>query len=192
MSKFIPQRKNANKHSLHGTRLLAESVQRDGLLFPRLVSYDGANLKARYVEQLREFSIPQLSLTVYLSNLINLLFCKFGSTAFFSCGLSAFCVSINHVFGVRSKPQMRRIYTKSIVTSMTNKFTLRYFSVMQYVRNAMSKHKLSIYSYRPVSSRITGSRPLPASIRLIDVAPKCINLFSSEHSLPFSGGCIVS
>src|SRR5690349_14771161 len=39
--KFIPQRRNANKHSLHGLRLLEKSVQADGFIDAQTAAADG-------------------------------------------------------------------------------------------------------------------------------------------------------
>jgi hypothetical protein len=41
MTKFIPQRKNANKHTLHGLRLLEKSVQQDGFIDAQTAAADG-------------------------------------------------------------------------------------------------------------------------------------------------------
>jgi hypothetical protein len=39
--KFIPQRKNANKHTLHGTRLLEKSITTDGFIDAQTAAADG-------------------------------------------------------------------------------------------------------------------------------------------------------
>jgi hypothetical protein len=41
MTKFIPQRKNANKHTMHGLRLLEKSVQQDGFIDAQTAAADG-------------------------------------------------------------------------------------------------------------------------------------------------------
>lgn len=41
MSNFTPQRKNANKHTLHGMRLLEKSVQQDGFIDAQTAAADG-------------------------------------------------------------------------------------------------------------------------------------------------------
>jgi hypothetical protein len=41
VAKFIPQRKNANKHTLHGTRLLEKSITSDGWLDAQTAAADG-------------------------------------------------------------------------------------------------------------------------------------------------------
>jgi hypothetical protein len=41
MPDFIPQRKNANKHTLHGLRLLEQSVQTDGFIDAQTAAADG-------------------------------------------------------------------------------------------------------------------------------------------------------
>lgn len=41
MTKFIPQRKNANKHTLHGTRLLEKSITTDGFIDAQTAAADG-------------------------------------------------------------------------------------------------------------------------------------------------------
>lgn len=194
MKRFTPQRKNANKHTLHGTRLLEKSVQSDGWidLFPAITADNIADCVPAHVEYFSKFSVPQFALTVYLSNLINLFFCEFCSWVILSCRLSMFIVSVNHIFGISTEPKMRRIDALSIVACMADKLTAWYTSVMQDIRNAMSKHELSVYSYNSISRSITGSRPLPASVRLIDVAPKCINLFFGEHNYSFSSGWIIT
>jgi hypothetical protein len=41
MTKFIPQQKNANKHTLHGTRLLEKSITEDGYIDAQTAAADG-------------------------------------------------------------------------------------------------------------------------------------------------------
>ena len=41
MTKFIPQQRNANKHTLHGTRLLEKSITEDGYIDAQTAAADG-------------------------------------------------------------------------------------------------------------------------------------------------------
>jgi hypothetical protein len=84
--------------------------------------------------------------------------------------LSTFFKHILHIITSSTDKQMRRIHTSRIVASMQNMKSFRYFSFMQFPRQARSYNIFSrlisstAYKHLPITSTIQCSHPEPTTI----------------------------
>lgn len=142
---------------------------------PLLHPGDLGNMGCGYPVLFRQFVRRYFSGDIALSDFFDLFFCQF-----YMLAVSFFVIHICHIIRSCSKKQMGWIDANSVIAFMQNIKSIRYRTISQFPRHAMSP-RLNIM-YPPVSISSFAGLPYPAIFSLFDFRPKSF----SQRYLP---GC---
>lgn len=187
-------------------------------MFPRYPTNDAANGHLPNAIIACELILIGFVRLVPAANLVYLFGGKFGIAVFLAgaCALRVSTHSVSlaarraslffHVVGVylmRSKKEMRSVYTKLVIARMADKLTARVGLVLDKVRDAVRTVIYLTFSESPVAARHSALRqPRPASIRVVDgdLRPKAGNVLQGKngkltilnrHDVTSGVGCFV-
>lgn len=106
------------------------------------------------------------------ANFSNLVPCELSQGASWAFAAFSFRNHIGHIFGMSSKPQMRRVYARSVVSSgavVKNPQTGWNRTIVKYPRGHMASYSnSSSLSDTPISCGIFSANPKPAGFSLLN------------------------